>query len=231
MIREHIGSVIPPEEGFRWRGGEITRLESFSDAVFAFAVTLLIVSLEVPRTYSDLMQVIRGFPAFGICFGLLANLWREHYVYFRRYGLQTGWAVFLNCVLLFFILFYVYPLKFLFRLLFGEGTMEPWQAKNLLMIYGGGYAAIFLVMALLYWHALGKAGELGLNPLESFRTWRSLIDCVAMVLVGLISCLLALVLPQNLVGLAGYFYFSIAIYYTIAGAVFGKRDKKLRGAA
>ena len=29
--------LIPGERHFRWRGGEITRLEAFTDAVFAFA--------------------------------------------------------------------------------------------------------------------------------------------------------------------------------------------------
>jgi len=42
-----------PSRNFRWRGGEITRLEGFTDAVFAFAVTLLVVSLEVPHTFEN----------------------------------------------------------------------------------------------------------------------------------------------------------------------------------
>jgi uncharacterized membrane protein len=58
---------IGVEKHFRWRGGEITRLEGFSDAVFAFALTLLVVSLEVPHTFDELLDTIRGFPAFGIC--------------------------------------------------------------------------------------------------------------------------------------------------------------------
>jgi hypothetical protein len=56
MIRELAGhQLVPPEKNFRWRGGEITRLEGFTDAVFAFAVTLLVVSLEVPHTYDELV--------------------------------------------------------------------------------------------------------------------------------------------------------------------------------
>lgn len=80
-----------------WRG--------FSDAVFAFAVTLLVVSLEVPKTYHELMQAIRGFAAFGLCFAVLTQAWFGHYRFFRRYGLPNRWTVFLNCVLLFFVPF------------------------------------------------------------------------------------------------------------------------------
>ena len=77
------------EKDFRWRGGEMTRAEAFSDAVFAFAVTLLVVALEVPHSFSDLMQAVRGFGGFAVCFSLLVLVWSEHTDYFRRYGLQT----------------------------------------------------------------------------------------------------------------------------------------------
>jgi len=108
MIRRALShSRISGEAGFHWRGHEVTRLEGFTDAVFAFAVTLLVVSLEVPKTYPELIGAMRGFPAFGICFALLAVVWYEHYRYFRRYGLETAVAVMLNCALLFCVLLYV----------------------------------------------------------------------------------------------------------------------------
>lgn len=46
-----------------------------------------------------------------------------------------------------------------------------------------------------------------------------------MVTVGLTSVVLAMILPSRLVALSGWFYFSITPYYTIAGAVFGKRER------
>src|SRR4051795_11325394 len=101
--------------GFRLRGQEITRLESFSDAVFGFALTLLVVSLDVPKTFSDLVATMRGFPAFALCFLFLALIWNGHYKYCRRYGMDDGTSRFLTCVMLFLVLFYVYPLKFLFN--------------------------------------------------------------------------------------------------------------------
>src|SRR6267143_2810026 len=106
----------PDHVGFRLRGREITRLESFSDAVFGFALTLLVVSLDVPKSFNDLVTTMRGFPAFAICFLLLALIWNGHYKFCRRYGLDDGTTRFLTCVLLFLVLFYVYPLTFLFNL-------------------------------------------------------------------------------------------------------------------
>jgi len=230
MIREHLAGVIPGEPDFRWRGGEITRLEGFSDAVFAFAVTLLVVSLEVPKTFHELMEAMRGFAAFGICFALLADVWFNHYRFFRRYGLQTTRAVFLNCVLLFFVLFYVYPLKFLFAdVLTGGGGIQAQDARTLFVIYGAGYAAVFLVLALLYLHAWRMRKELALDEVECLKTRHSLIDNLAMVIVGLSSAALALSLPPRWVGLAGYFYFVIGVYFTVAGSVFGKRRRLLKG--
>src|SRR5438874_9840536 len=108
------------EKNFRWRGHEVSRIEGFSDAVFGFAVTLLVVSLEVPHSFAELKDAMLGFPAFGICFTLLLLVWRNHVHFFRRYGLQTAWASVLNAGLLFVVLFYVYPLKFLFTLMLGH---------------------------------------------------------------------------------------------------------------
>src|SRR6266550_8244438 len=104
----------PDLVGFRLRGREVTRLEAFSDAVFAFALTLLVVSLEVPKTFADLMETMRGFVAFGVCFAILAMIWNTHYIYSRRFGLEDSFVRFLTCLMLFVVLLYVYPLKFLF---------------------------------------------------------------------------------------------------------------------
>src|ERR1700691_2874349 len=49
------GHAIAPEKNFRWRAGEITRLDALCDVVFGFAITLRAVSLEVRPTYAELM--------------------------------------------------------------------------------------------------------------------------------------------------------------------------------
>jgi hypothetical protein len=71
MIREKlIDKNIGDHKKFRWRSHEISRIEGLSDGVFAFAVTLLVVSLEVPKTFNELMETMRGFG--GLCHQLHA---------------------------------------------------------------------------------------------------------------------------------------------------------------
>src|SRR5688572_19780234 len=126
---------MPDSTRFRVRGREVSRVEAFSDVVFGFALTLIVVSLEVPQTYKELVQIMRGFPAFAICFAILTWVWHCHHTFFRRYALTDEYTIFLNTVLLFLVLFYTYPLKFIFsivtRQIGGYGN-----ARVLFTIYG-----------------------------------------------------------------------------------------------
>ncbi len=233
---------VTERDGFRRRGAEITRLEGFSDAVFAFAVTLLVVSLEVPKTFRELAQTMRGFLAFGVCFALLMVIWYEHYLFFRRYALQDTITIWLNSALLFVLLFYVYPLKFLFRLEFAgfmsggvssnaSPMIETPQVAILFVIYGSGMIVLYVLLALLYAHALSRRGELALTPVEVFDTKASLVAHVLAAGIGAVSVVLALALPPNLVGLAGYAYFLFAPVMAAHGSIAGAMRRRLRETA
>ena len=189
------------------RKHEMTRLEAFSDAVFAFALTLLVVSLEVPRSYEQLMVLISGFPAFACCFAMLVWIWHEHNMYFRRYGLQDGLTVFLNAVLLFVVLFYVYPLKFMFDSMFAQfipalrtivKPMSFQELANASAIYGLGFVVLFLLFALLYQQAYRKRDLLGLTPIEVFDVRSFARHHLLSAAVGGMVFLSALLLPVHL---------------------------------
>jgi uncharacterized membrane protein len=222
-----MGAHTTGEAGFRWRGSEVTRLEGFTYAVFAFAVTLLVVSLEVPKTYPEFMQAMRGFLSFGICFALLANVWYEHYRYFRRYGLENPWTVFLNCALLFFVLFYVYPLKFMFNAALNREQFGVPEVRTLYSVFALGLTAVFAVFALLYRHAWQVRAELALSPIEALRTRRSVSNQLAMMSFGVLSLLMAQLLSPNWVSLAGPVYFLIPVYFVIAGRIWSRREREL----
>jgi uncharacterized membrane protein len=186
--------------GFRLRGNEVSRLESFSDAVFGFALTLLVVSLDVPKNFNDLAATMRGFPSFAICFLFLALIWNVHYKFCRRYGLDDGMTRFLTCVMLFLVLFFVYPLKFLFNVgitftVFGPAPETPHltgsQLSDLMAIYGLGFAAVYFSLFLLYLHAYRHRQELELNELEKFDTRYQIYRLSILIAVGLLAAALA----------------------------------------
>jgi len=218
------------EPHFRWRAQEMTRLEAFSDAVFAFAVTLLVVSLEVPKSFDELLHVMKGFLGFAASFSLLIIIWHNHVKFLRRYGLQNAWATFLNTSLLFIVLFYVYPLKFLFNLILtkqDDAVIQISQVPTLMIIYGLGYAAVFFILAMMYVHAWRLRTALALNEVEMFITRRSMIDCFAMVAFGLVCALLASVLPPHRAGLSGFIFALIGVYFTVSGSILGKREQRI----
>ncbi len=199
------------KDGRRTRGPEITRVEGLSDPIFAFSATLLVVSLEVPRTFPELTANLRGFFAFALSFAMLIFIWACHNGFFRRYALQDTWTVVLNAVLLFVVLFYVYPLKFLavaFVSAFvpmasgGHGdhgeharagpalsTMD--ELANLFIIYGLGFLAVFLCLALLYRRAYALRESLELSAFERKEAIFFCRHYLVFVLAALISVGLA----------------------------------------
>jgi uncharacterized membrane protein len=202
LARRRIGE----EEGFSWRGTDVSRIEVFSDAVFAFAVTLLVVSLEVPNTFDELLATMRGFFAFAICFWLLVEVCFEQYRFFRRYGLGDSFTMHMNAALLFIVLFYVYPLMFLFTLLVDQllgfstvvsqstGTVEeiePAQLPLLMVIYGAGFVAVQFVFFLLYWRAYALSDVLGLDAHERSVTREEIRSFLLAMGVGLYSIVIA----------------------------------------
>ena len=201
---------------------EITRLEAFSDAVFAFALTLLVVSLEAPRSYAELMQLARGFLPFAASFALLIYIWYEHSVFFSKYGLRDRTTTILNAD----------PLKYLFTLTFAivipqlrhEGDPQTLrEMTNLFVIYGLGFIAVFGVLALLYYWAWRRRTDIDLTPLEARDARGEIGTHLVSVLIGLISIAWAELAPGNLGELAGFVYFLMGPAHWVYGEHNGRR--------
>ena len=215
---------------FRYRAKEVSRLEAFSDVIFGFALSLIVISLEVPKTFDALMETMRGILPFAFCFFIFIGLWMQHHEFFRRYALQDKGTIWLNIALLFVILFYVYPLKFMFVLMARELTgdrvsMAVEQARTLFTIYGIGFAAVSWILAAMYWHA-GRRSELRLNEVEQLDTRESVYDNLWTGAFGILSILLAYTAIQ----IAGPIYFLLVIPKTAIPWVMGIRRRKLEDA-
>jgi uncharacterized membrane protein len=210
--------------------------------VFGFAITLLVVSLEVPKTFHELASAMSGFGAFAISFALLFLVWYNQHKFFRRYGLQDTTTTLLNAVLLFVVLFYVYPLKFLFTFLVSKvtgghgevrlpnGNVQSMldsesQMGSLMLIFGVGYFAIFLVFVLLHFHAYRRREQLELNTLEQFDTISSIQESALNCAIALVSISLVWFGGYRYSGLAGMTYMLTGLVMAVHGFVMGSRRR------
>lgn len=214
---------------FQWRGAQPSRVEALSDMVFAFALTLLVVSNAPPASFADLQGLLWGFPGFAAAFTMLLMIWHDHYIFFRRYALEDGWTTTLNAGLLFLILFFVYPLKYLATMLsafvrsVAEGAPQaplslP-EAQQSLMMLSAAYATVFAMFFALYSHAASKADQLELSPRERQLTRFSCWQTGVHVLIGVSVVIVAWLTPLPWSPFAGFLYCLIGPLIFIAGTI------------
>lgn len=210
--------------GFRRRGHEVTRLMAFVDAAFAFAVTLLVISLDgVPTSVDGLVEALKGIPAFAASFALLAQIWWTHARFTWRFGLEDGRTIALSLVLVFLVLVYVYPLKILF------GTGFSWitggwiparfqiasvvDLRVMFMIYGAAWSLLGLTLMALYAHAWSLRARLDLDPAESVQVRLQIVSYAFFPALGALSIVVAGLIPERpppwMIGLPGLVYFGM----------------------
>jgi uncharacterized membrane protein len=213
---------------FRIRNHQPTRLEGFVDAAFAFAVTLVVISIgHVPVSVPEMLKALRGLPTFALCFLVIARFWRAHRDFSRHYGLEDTTTTRLSLLLVFVILVYVYPLRLLFGFLFAafshgwlaDQPLElnsPDELRAAYIVYGIGFAAIALLFVLLHRHALAQSQALDLSAGEILYTRMRIAMWGAIASVAGLSILCAIFVPfldNDMVTpmLPGLVYFAIWI--------------------
>lgn len=228
------------KDGFRIRGAEMTRTETFTDAAFAFAVTLLVISVDaIPSTYLELRQALADIPAFAASFVLLWFFWYGHWQWSRRFGLEDLPTILLSFGLVFVMLSYIYPMKFLATLSVaffsgaaGAGAMlsEVTQLYDLFAIYGIGFVTMALIIIALNVHAYRKREELRLNALERFHTRGEIGAWTILALVGTLSVILALVTEptgERPMVWPAWVYMLLPIVMPIYGRVNGRQGRRI----
>src|ERR1041385_827277 len=181
---QEIGSALPPDldalprlGGFRLRGLAMTRLETFIDAAFAFAITMLVIATQqIPDDIETLLAAFKNVPAFVASIIVLGIFWRGHWLWSRRYGLEDGVSIFISWALIFTMLIYVYPLKIIFSGMFYALTSHRAgqamtvqnlaQGRALFAAYALGFIALAFEIVLLNLRAWHLRRALRLNALE-----------------------------------------------------------------
>jgi uncharacterized membrane protein len=224
------------EKDFRLRGLEVTRLDTFVDAAFAFALTLLVISFdEIPSSIPEMLAAVKRIPGFAASFVVLMMFWLQHRRWSRRYGLENSKTVLLSLTLIFVMLVYVYPLRMVFEGMFSNLTggylsasyrIETFDDLRMMFVfYSAGFLALSLIVSQLYRTAIHSAAALGLNAIElkksnlEMRSW-ALAACFA-----LLSILLAFLLQGPWVVAAGYMYFALLPAMRIPALLDRRRNK------
>ncbi len=208
------------EDQFRLRGLEVTRLDTFIDAAFAFVLTLLVISFdEIPSNYFEMLAAVKRIPGFAASFAILMMFWLQHRRWSRRYGLENPRTIALSLALIFVVFVYVYPLRMIFESMFaalGGGYLSTGfsietvdELRGMLAFYSVGFFAMSLIISLLFRAAMRKSALLALNRIERQKTRIGMHAWAIVAGFGLMSILLALVLPNTWVSLAGYLYFAM----------------------
>lgn len=170
-----------------------SRLESLSDGIFAFAMTLLVISLAVPvipkRDAPDLLpMLISGmfseFLIFAIAFFILAGYWLSHHRILRSIEYVDDHLIWINILLLFFIVLIPFTTSI-------SGDYDNVLEAVLLFHINLLCASALLTLVWLYIRehyeelTIDEEPKLGLNRIESAGKFRALaIPAVTILAIG-----------------------------------------------
>src|SRR5690349_18387396 len=92
--------------------GETTRLEAFSDAVIAIAMTLLVIEIHVPdleRTqeglhlWDELLKLWPSYLGYAFSFLVIGIMWANHHNIFKQINRVDQTLIIINTVFLLFV--------------------------------------------------------------------------------------------------------------------------------
>jgi len=227
---------LPIRNGIRLRGIEITRLETFTDAAFAFAVTMLVIAGDsIPTSYQTLMESLKDIPSFAASIAVILFFWHGHVDWSRRYGLEDGISIVLSGGLILSLLVFVYPLKLVFSSMFSffsGGLLKsafvvnnPEEISGLFVFYGLGFSVTCIVILLLYSHALRKRQELKLNSRELFETKVKVTFWFFIAAPAICSAICAWLLPTKLGVWSGFIYWLYPVIAPIYSIMTAKKRR------
>jgi TMEM175 potassium channel family protein len=112
-----------------------TRVEAFSDGVFAIAITLLVLTVAQPRTYQNLAHELASqwpsLAAYVVSFAVIGIMWINHHSVFTHLEHVDRGLLYLNLLLLMTIAFLPYPTGVL-----GEALAKGQGTRTAAVVYG-----------------------------------------------------------------------------------------------
>ena len=225
-------STCRVDRGKILRGENMSRIETFVDAAFAFAFTMLVISIDqIPTNPEELLELSRDIPAFLISAIIIGSIWVTHANWSRHFGLQDSATLYLSLAIVMLVLVFVYPIKLMAQatVLYSSGdalgtdifVLGGWddnQVVILFIYFGLGLIGLSAILVALYLNALRYRSELQLRHLEVFF-W------IVVATVAALSCITAFVFYDNktYVVAAGYLYLTLFLLLPLSQRYAWKR--------
>lgn len=223
------------EEGRILRGENMTRVETFVDAAFAFAFTMLVISIdEIPNSVSQLLLLSEDIPAFVISASVIGSIWVAHSLWSRTFGLQDRPTQYLSLLLVMLVLIFVYPIKLMVQLsvnyISGGALLSDFpilalaDVESLMIYFALGLIALSLIIIALYQNALRQREKLVLNEYEVAFCKLACFNWGIVAVTALTSCLLTQLLSErDSISWAGWVYSSLLLVLPLSGRAYAKK--------
>jgi uncharacterized membrane protein len=186
------------------------RLEAFSDGVFAVAITLLVLEIEVPggeNLWHELKEQWPSFAAFAVSFWVIGIIWVNHHGVIDHLKRADRGVLYLNLLVLMTVVFIPFSTE-LFAVHLKSGADEKVAA----IVYSSSFLAMGVSFGLLWTYVTSHREALGvsLTDEEVRRTKRSF-------LIG--NPIYALAFAMSFVSAAAVLAIValVALYYAIVG--------------
>jgi len=144
---------------------ETGRLETFTDGVFAIAITLLVLGIGVPEPDEPLLAALvdqwPAFLAYVVSFLTIGIMWINHHQLFTLIGRSNMTFALIHVVFLMFIAFLPYSTDVMAERL-GSGVDEV----AAMVLYGGTTFAIAVMYNVIWRYAAGAGGRLLRSGIE-----------------------------------------------------------------
>ncbi|MBU4489087.1 MAG: DUF1211 domain-containing protein [Actinobacteria bacterium] len=210
--------AAPPESAADDSSIGVDRIIAFSDAVFAVAITLLVLNIDVPQVSRQLADVKLPaeiwalwpkFAAFIVSFLIIGFFWAFHHMMFKNIRRHTNLFLWMNLLLLMCIVFMPFSAA-----LFSEYT----TTEVATMFYAASWAVPSFLLALMWWYATDNKRLVD----EQYKAISGRHATFAFLNTGFIF-LLSMPIAIINVGAAQYFWLMLIPTHFLLGRYFGKR--------
>ena len=235
ILSERFVDSCRKDQGISLRGEGMTRIETFVDAAFAFAFTLLVISIDnIPSSTQELLELSLDIPAFVASALTIGVIWYAHTRWSRAFGLEDSVTTMLSIVLVIFVLIFVYPIKLMFRITFsyfsdgyfsyGLGDFVLLDISILIIYFSLGFLFLSIIYILLYVNTLKFRVQLRLSDYEKVYCQRVVTRWLAVCATAALSCLMAATLLEHLPW-AIYIYLTLPLSLSLIEYIYKSREQ------